>query len=58
MHIDPRLYPSIVVLVVAMNDKVQKSIGSQNYDYKGIYVSVDTITQEIAIPLLRINHCL
>ena len=51
MHIEPGLYPSIVDIVVAMNDKVGKRIGAQKYEYNGIYVSVDKITQKIAITL-------
>ena len=38
-------------IVVAMNDTVRKRIGAQNYEYNGIYVSVDKITQTIAIHL-------
>ena len=30
LHIDPGLYPSIVDIVVAMNDEVRKRIGAQN----------------------------
>ena len=51
MHIEPGLYPSIVDIVVAMNDKVRKRIGAQKYEHNGINVSVDKITQKIAIHL-------
>ena len=51
MHIEPGLYPSIVDIVLAMNDKVRKRIGAQKYEYNGIYVSVDKITQSTAIHL-------
>ena len=51
MHVEPGLYPSIVDIVVAMNDKVRKRIGAQKYEYNGIYVSVDKITQKVAIHL-------
>ena len=51
MHIEPGLYPSIVDIVVAMNDKVRKRIGAQKYDDNGIYVKVDKITQKVAIHL-------
>ena len=34
-----------------MNDKVQKRIGAQKYEYNGLCVSVDTITQKITIRL-------
>ena len=46
MHIDPRLHPSIFDILVAMNDKVRKRIGAQNFKYNGIHVSVDKITQK------------
>ena len=49
MHIEPGLYPSIVDIVEAMNNKVRKRIGAQKYEYNGIYESVDKITQKIAI---------
>ena len=51
MHVEPGLYPSIVDIVVAMNDKDRKRIGAQKYEYNGIYVSVDKITQKVAIHL-------
>ena len=51
MHVEPGLYPSIVDIVVALNDKVRKRIGAQKYEYNGIYVSVDKITQKVAIHL-------
>ena len=31
-----------------MNDKVRKRIGAQKYEYNGMYVSVDKITQKNA----------
>ena len=34
-----------------MNDKVQKRIGAQKYEYNRIYVSVVKITQKVAIHL-------
>ena len=51
MHIESGLYSSIVDIVVIMNSKVQKGIGAQKCEYNGIYVSVDKITQKIAIHL-------
>ena len=51
MHIEPGLYPSIVDIVVALNDKVRKRIGAQKYESNGVYVSVDKITQKVAIHL-------
>ena len=53
MHVEPGLYPSIVDIVVAMNDKVRKRIGAQKFEYNGIYVSVDKITKKVAIHLLE-----
>ena len=32
MHIEPGWYPSIVDIVVAMNDKVRKRIVAQKYE--------------------------
>ena len=40
MHIEPGLYLSIVDVVMVMNDKVQKRIDAQKFDYKGNHVSV------------------
>ena len=51
MYIEPALYPSIVDIIVAMNDKVQKRIDAQKYEYKENFVSVDEITKKIAILL-------
>ena len=34
---------SIVDIVVAMNDKVRKRLGAQNYDNNGICALMDTI---------------
>ena len=51
MHIEPGLSPSIVDIDVAMNDKVRKRIGAQKYEYNGINVSENKITQKIAIHL-------
>ena len=49
MHNEPGLYPSIRDIVLAMNDNARKRIGAQKYEYNGIYVSVDKITQKTAI---------
>ena len=51
MHIEPGLYPSIVDIVVAMNEIVQRRIGAQKHEYNGTDGSVDKITQKIAINL-------
>ena len=50
-HYEPESYPSIVDIVVAMYDKVRKRIGAQKHEHNGIFVSVDKITQKIAIHL-------
>ena len=44
MNIEPGLYPSIVDVVVAINNKIRERIGAQVFEYNGIYVSVDKIT--------------
>ena len=53
MHFEPGLYPSFDDTNIAMNDKVRKRIGAQKNEYNGIYVSVEKITQKIAILLLE-----
>ena len=51
MYIEPRLHPSIVNIMVAMNDKVRKRIVAQKDESNGIYESVDKVTKKIAIHL-------
>ena len=51
MNIEPGLYPSIVDIVVAMNNKIRERLGAQVFEYNGIYVSVDKITQKVAVHL-------
>ena len=51
MNIEPGLYPSIVDIVVAMNNKFRERLGAQVFEYNGIYVSVDKITQKHAVHL-------
>ena len=51
MNIEPRLYPSIVDIVLAMNNKIRERLGIQVFEYNGIYVSVDKITQKVAVHL-------
>ena len=46
MHTDPGLCPSFVDIVVAKNDKIRKSVGSQKFEYNGIHVSVDKMTEK------------
>ena len=51
MNIEPGLYPSIVDIVVAMNNKIRERLGAQVFEYNGIYVSLDKITQKVAVHL-------
>ena len=51
MNIEPGLYPSIVDIVVAMNNKIRERPGAQVFEYNGIYVSVDKNTQKVAVHL-------
>ena len=44
-----KLYPSIGDIVVAMKNKFCENIASQTFEYNGIYVSVDKITQMVAV---------
>ena len=50
-NIESGLFPNFVDIVLAMNDKVRKRIGAQIFEYNGIYVLVDKITQKSAIYL-------
>ena len=45
------MYPSIFDIVVAMNNKIRESLGAQVFEYNAIYVSVDKITQKVAVHL-------
>ena len=51
MHIEPGLYSSIVDIVVVINNKTLVPLGAQAFESNGIYVSVDKITQDIAVQL-------
>ena len=51
MNIEPGLYPSIVNIVVPMNNKIREHLGAQVFEYNGIYVSDDKITQKVAVHL-------
>ena len=51
MHTEPGLYSNIVDIVVAMNNKIQERLGAQALEYNGFYVSVDEITQNVAVHL-------
>ena len=51
LNIEPGLYSSIDDIVVAMNNKIRERLGAQVFEYNGIYVSVDKITQTVAVHL-------
>ena len=51
MHIESGLYPSIVDIVVAMNNKIREFLAAQAFEYNGTYVSVDKKTQKVAVLL-------
>ena len=51
MKLEPGLYPSIVDIIVAMNNKIRQRLGAQVFEYNGIYVSVDKITQKVVVNL-------
>ena len=51
MNIEPGLYPSIGVIVLAMNNKIRERLGAQVFDSNGIYVSVDKNRQKSAVHL-------
>ena len=51
MNIEPGLYPKIVDIVEAMNNKIRERVGAQVVEYNRIYVSVDKITQKAAVLL-------
>ena len=51
MNIEPGLYPSIVDILVAMNNKIRERLGAQAFECNGLYVSFDKITQKVAVPL-------
>ena len=51
MNIEPGLYPSIVEILEAMNNKTRERLGAQVFEYNGILVSVDKITQKVAVHL-------
>ena len=45
------LNPSIVDIVVAMNNKIRDRLGAQIFENNGIYAPVNKITQKIAVHL-------
>ena len=46
MHNEPRLYPTIVDIVEAINSKIRERLGAQVFQFNGKYESVDQITQK------------
>ena len=42
-NIEPGLYPSMVDIVIAINNKTRERLGAQVFEYNGIYVSVDKV---------------
>ena len=51
MHVELGLYPSIVDIVVAMNNQIRERLSAHAFEYNGTYVSVDKITQKVAVHL-------
>ena len=51
MNIEPGLYPSIIDIVVAMNNKIREPLGAQVFESNGIFVSVDKNAQKVAVHL-------
>ena len=51
MYVELGLYPSIVDIVVAMNNKIRERLSAHAFEYNGTYVSVDKITQKVAVHL-------
>ena len=51
MHFEPGLYPSIIDIVAAKNNKIRERLGAQNFEYSGFYVSLDKIKQKLAVHL-------
>ena len=51
MNIEPGLYPSIVDIVVAMNNKMRERLGDQAFENNGFHVSMEKITQKFVVHL-------
>ena len=51
MYIEPRLYPITIDIVVTGNKQIRECLDAQAFEYSGIYVSVDKVTQKIAVHL-------
>ena len=51
LHIETAMYPTIVDISVAMNNKIRERLGAQAFEYNGIYVSVDIIKLRVAVQL-------
>ena len=47
MHNELGLYPSIGDIVVAINNKLRERLGAEAFEYNGIYVTLDKITQKL-----------
>ena len=50
-HFEPGLYPNTVDIDVAMNNLIENVLVYQKHGYSGSHVSVDKITQKLAILL-------
>ena len=48
-HIEPGFYATIVDKVEANYNKIRERLGAQAFEYNGIYVSVDTIIEKVAV---------
>ena len=51
MQTDLGLYPSIADIAVAMSNKIRERLGAQAFEYNRINLSVDKITQKVAVHL-------
>ena len=51
MYVELVLYPSIVDIVSAMNNKTRERLSAHAFEYNGTYVSVDKSTQKVAVHL-------
>ena len=47
-HIEPELHPSNVYTVVTINNKNRSHLGAQAFEYNGIFVAENEITQKLA----------
>ena len=49
MHVELGLYPSFVDVVVVMNNKIRERLVIKHLNITEMYVSVDNITQKVAV---------